>query len=287
MSNVFAVDAEQARELVQCAIKQRIPAIMSYMSKNKWHVAKVVLVEQSDEAIHLETMHSDRRHQPLNICVGQPVGVSFKHSYAKFVFDTTIQELVPSGSGGKIVIAQPTKMEAIQRRSYFRVGVPSSMPVEVVLWHRTGRQRRADEPHQYYSGRLVDLSAGGAQIALSAQDAVETGDVEAKEFRQRQFIGLRFTPLPCEMPLVINAQIRTVLPTADEDSLCLGLQLVGLEASQEGRETLMRIAQVVEHYHQINEGVLPADAPESWPMHHSDTLRESTVSSQCDSFPSG
>jgi len=278
MSNVFAVDAEQATELVQCAIYQRIPAIMSYMSKNKWHVAKVLLVEQLDEVIHLETMHSDRRNQPLNICVGQPVGVSFKHAYAKFVFDTTIQELMPSGSGGRIVIAQPTKMEAIQRRSYFRVSVPRRMPVNVVLWHRMGRRRQADEPQQYYSGRLIDLSAGGAQIAMPMKDAEQGAEVESKEFRQGQFIGLRFTPLPYEMPLVINAQIRTALPTADENAVCLGLQLVGLEASQEGRETLTRIAQVVEHYHQINEGLLPEEAPESWPIHHPDTVRESTVS---------
>ena len=35
--------------------------------------------------------------------------------------------------------------------------------------------------------------------------------------------------------------------------LCLGLQIVGLEASEEGRQVLSRLAKVVECYHQINQ----------------------------------
>ena len=81
------------------------------------------------------------------------------------------------------------------------------------------------------------------------------------------------------MPLIVNAQIRTVLPTADENAICLGLQLVGLEASQEGRETLTRIAQVVEYYHQINEGILSENDPESWPTHQPACGYESTFPS--------
>jgi hypothetical protein len=52
---------------------------------------------------------------------------------------------------------------------------------------------------------------------------------------------------------VFNAQVRSVLPTADRTSLCLGLQIVGLEASEEGRQVLSRLAKVVECYHQINQ----------------------------------
>jgi hypothetical protein len=48
-------------------------------------------------------------------------------------------------------------------------------------------------------------------------------------------------------------QVRNVLPTADRTSLCLGLQIVGLEASEEGRQVLGRLAKVVDHYHQVNQ----------------------------------
>jgi hypothetical protein len=59
--------------------------------------------------------------------------------------------------------------------------------------------------------------------------------------------------MPYEIPLMFNAQVRNVLPTADHTGLCLGLQIVGLEASEDGRQTLSRLAQVVERYHQINQ----------------------------------
>ena len=50
-----------------------------------------------------------------------------------------------------------------------------------------------------------------------------------------------------------TAQIRNVLPTADHAALCVGLQIVGLEASEEGRHVLSRLATVVERYYDINQ----------------------------------
>jgi hypothetical protein len=64
---------------------------------------------------------------------------------------------------------------------------------------------------------------------------------------------MRFTPLPYEEPLLLNAQIRAMLPTADGESICLGLQMVGLEASSQGREVLSRLVGVVEQYYQMNK----------------------------------
>ena len=73
------------------------------------------------------------------------------------------------------------------------------------------------------------------------------------QFRKGQFIGMRFTPLPYETPLVIDAQIRNALPRSDRKSIYLGLQLVGLEASSEGREVLTRLVGVVEQYYKMNQ----------------------------------
>ncbi|MHC4755698.1 MAG: hypothetical protein ACYTBP_11205, partial [Planctomycetota bacterium] len=64
---------------------------------------------------------------------------------------------------------------------------------------------------------------------------------------------MRFTPMPYEQPLLLNAQIRNILPTADKKSWCLGLQLVGLEASKEGREVLQKLCSVVENYYQMQQ----------------------------------
>jgi hypothetical protein len=52
---------------------------------------------------------------------------------------------------------------------------------------------------------------------------------------------------------MFSGQIRNMLPTADGNNVCLGVQIVGLEASPEGRQVLERLCGVVERYHQINQ----------------------------------
>jgi hypothetical protein len=61
---------------------------------------------------------------------------------------------------------------------------------------------------------------------------------------------------------MFNAQIRNVLPTQDQTALCLGIQIVGLEASPEGLDTLARIAHVVERYYLMNQGPAGRDTVE-------------------------
>ena len=149
-------------------------------------------------------------------------------------------------SGGQIILNLPDRIEIVQRRNYFRVDVPKSLKVNVVIWHRHHKSEDMHKPPEnYWQGKLVDISAGGLQVAID----VET----SPDFRDKQFVGLRFTPLPYEQPLMFNAQIRNIVPSADEKNICLGMQIVGLEASPEGRQMLQRLCGVVERYHQINQ----------------------------------
>ncbi|MBN2591939.1 MAG: PilZ domain-containing protein [Sedimentisphaerales bacterium] len=253
----YGVDREK---ILQIAIDMKVPAIMSYLSRDKWHVAKVLLTALDGDKLSVESTIS-RRQRPINIRMEQPVGISFKHGYGKFVFDTTVKALEPSTDpetnrqcGGTIVLAVPDKIEVIQRRSYFRVNVPESLNVKVLLWHRTGRREETNPKHDpacemndYCQGRLMDISAGGAQVIVPNQN-----DAGKANFKKGQFISMRFTPLPYETPLILSAQIRNVLPTADEKNASLGLQIVGLEASPEGRAVLTRLIGIVEKYYQIN-----------------------------------
>ncbi|MBN1803980.1 MAG: PilZ domain-containing protein [Sedimentisphaerales bacterium] len=288
-NKVIMLRGDEPEKILRTAIDNQIVAIMSYLSRGKWHVAKVLMSELAGNRIIIESAVPKNKQHPLNILANQPVGMSFKYEYGKFVFDTTVVALeapssgdVNEGWGGKIILAVPDRIEVVQRRSYFRVNVPRSLHVKVVMWHR-GNRRRAkkqiqegtDVPgtaggetsHNYCRGRLIDISAGGAQVIIpcpseeSAEIPVRDGRVEISrtvsadglDFRKGQFIGLRFTPMPYEMPIMISAQIRNILPTSDGNSTSVGLQIVGLEASREGREILSRLIDIVEKYYQINQ----------------------------------
>ncbi|HLB75386.1 MAG TPA: PilZ domain-containing protein [Sedimentisphaerales bacterium] len=283
MNEVVMIDRSQTEQILQTAIEHKVTAIMSYLSKGKWHVAKVFATAIEAGKLSVQTMHSQDKQHPINININQPVGVSFKYEYGKFVFDTTVVGLEPArpggaDTGGTLVLAVPEEIEVIQRRSYFRVEVPKSLKVNVTLWRRkSGDGRPAAPPSRqtpqvsrascprteggtpstpggdqgrYARGRLVDISAGGAQIVL---DDPGDGSPGEPHFRTGQFIGIRFTPLPYETPLVLNAQIRNALPRADGDSIYLGLQIVGLEASPEGRQVLARLVGVVERFYKMNQ----------------------------------
>ena len=153
------------------------------------------------------------------------------------------------------MLALPEQIEVVQRRSYFRVVAPASLKVHMTLWHRKSspdsQERMPDSPQdarRYGRGRLIDISAGGAQVMLE-----DDASGAEPQFRQGQFIGIRFTPLPYETPLVLTAQIRNALPRADGNTIYLGLQIVGLEASIEGRQMLTRLVGVVERYYKMNQ----------------------------------
>ena len=283
MNEVMTPRGVEPGRILRIAIERKVPAIMSYLSKEKWHVAKVVLTDLAGDRLSVESSAPKKLQRPINIRVNQPVGISFKYEYGKFVFDTTVTGLEPSRSpeghregGGTIILATPDKIEVVQRRSYFRVSVPESLKVQVLLWHRSGKreepgrtQETAEQMRNACHGRLVDISAGGAQVVVpqrfgldltaegenpaSPQQGAEPSPVPGAGFKKGQFVGMRFTPLPYETPLVLSAQIRNVLPTADGADAALGLQIVGLEASPEGREVLTRLIGVVERYYQINQ----------------------------------
>lgn len=267
MSEIVMLQGLESQTVLEAVVQSQSPAIMSYLSRDKWHVAKVVMKELAIDPtrlgrgrLHVEGYHSTGRPHPINIRMEQPVGMNFKHAYGKFVFDTTVVDLKPSSdpqSGGTIVLAVPDQIGVVQRRSYFRVNAPPSLKVNVVLWHRTGKRNPNEKrSHVYYEGRLMDISAGGAQVIVPVRRSEDAcaGAMGETECRKGQFMGVRFTPMPYETPLMFNAQVRNVLPTADRTGLCIGLQIVGLEASEEGREMLGRLATVVDHYHRINQG---------------------------------
>lgn len=248
MNDVMKLDYAAPRDILQAVIEQNVSAIMSYRSKGKWHVVKVMLTKVCVNTFKIEIAPKIKPH-PMNIGIGQNIVVSFKHEYGKVIFDTSVIGLEPSPnktSGGIIALAIPSRFELVQRRSFYRVRVPQGLIVNAKICHHSSaanQRHRSLSPH-YWIGKLVDISAGGTQVAIDAADK--------PDFKTGQSITMCFTPMPNEAPLQFQAQIRVILPSADRNSVCLGLQITGLESSPEGRVVLQRLCNVIENYHQMN-----------------------------------
>ena len=109
MNEMVTLREEQAEKILQTVINEKTPAIMSYSSRGKWHVAKVLLINIDGDQLYIQSTHSAQKQHPINIQIDQPVGISFKHEYGKFVFDTIVMGLEPStgtnsNRGGIIVL---------------------------------------------------------------------------------------------------------------------------------------------------------------------------------------
>ena len=89
MNEIMMLRGAEPREILETAIEEKVPAIMSYLSKNKWHVTKVLLTNLGANRLNIEIWPKDKPH-PINIHTNQPVGISLKYGYGKFVFDTTV-----------------------------------------------------------------------------------------------------------------------------------------------------------------------------------------------------
>ena len=90
MNEVMMLRSAEPRKILEAVIEKRTPAIMSYLSRGKWHVAKLILTGLG--ANRLNTEISPRKEpQPINVQVGQSVGISIKYGYGKFIFETPIK----------------------------------------------------------------------------------------------------------------------------------------------------------------------------------------------------
>ena len=131
-------------------------------------------------------------------------------------------------NGGLLELQSLDNSKPLQRRNYFRLSIPPSLQVDVLLWH--GCRHEVNPKGQgghYWHGRLVDVSEEGAQIAIDA----------SKEtfFRKDDMIGVEFKPKPDQAVLTFNARIMEILPTVDGMNICLGIAFIGLEANPTGR----------------------------------------------------
>lgn len=248
MSHSEVLNTQELRDVLEFAVQDRVQAVMSHLSKGKWQTTKVNFVAAGDNTINIE-LDTEGNTQSISIQVDQPVGMTFRGEHSRYLFETIITGFdneVNSHASGQVVVATPEKIEKMQRRAEFRATIPQSLKVKVLFWHRGYNNDETSVPEEsYWQGKLIDLSSGGVQIGVKMD--------QEPNFNVGQLIGLQFTPMPFQKPIQVEAQIKHIARTADENGICLGVQFVGLEATANGRLTLQRIVGIANTYHKKNQ----------------------------------
>ncbi|MCP4609664.1 MAG: hypothetical protein GY845_13215 [Planctomycetes bacterium] len=191
--------------------------------------------------------------QRLILCNVTAATRGILHTYAfdrifEVVSDTQVALKPPTQvkGTGMLVFGSPDGAEPDKRRNYVRLNICKIMKLSVLLWHRREKEDNLDVPwDNCWQGRIVDISEGGAQIAVDA--------TRSPDFKENNFIRLQFAPIPYETALMFDAQIRQILPAGENNSTCLGVQFIGLEANPEGRQSLRWLCNSEERYYQAKE----------------------------------
>lgn len=243
MTKAQALNTAQISEILKKAFSTSITCVMSHLTKGKWHRIEVGINSVNAKSIMLEPLETPTANADIQI--DQPVGMTFEIDFIKYLFESTIIGFEPAineAAAGRIMIKKPIKIEQMQRRSYTRVPVPDEMNVSTLFWHRGYTDNSTDVPiENYWQGKMMDLSAGGTQITVTKK--------QFKNFRMGQFIGMQFTPLPFEKPVLVEGQIKHIAVIADDsEMISLGIEFLGLEASTDGRDKLDKIVETIGVY---------------------------------------
>jgi hypothetical protein len=258
MDEVVMLLGEKPRELLDYALDSGTSLNLSWTELGRWRTAPAEILEVCADSFVVQIASSNKA-QPLILALDQLVGVSFRdkalENQDRFIFGTNVLNIDfgnDAASGPEIALAMPEEIEVVRGKNYLRTTVPSSVAVDVELWHRTTATGLAAQVCHGYTARLVELGADGMQLLVTAE--------QGPDFADGQYVGLKFTPLPNETPLSFSACVRHVLAAWDGTDLALELEMVGLEAAPEGRMVLRRLCSVVGMYRQMLQ-TQPAQQP--------------------------
>jgi len=247
MKELQLLKKEELRDVLGQAVQKNLTAVLSHLTRGKWHLIKVSLRALTGQTLHVDTL-GEETARLTNMEINQPVGVSIQQGFNKYIFETVVigfETSVSQAQGRRIVLDLPERMDRMQRRAYSRVPVPKSLNVRVLFWHRGYTDESRQVPMEnYWQGRLLNISAGGVQIAVDFE--------QRPNFKIGQLVGLQFTPMSYQKPIHVEGQVRHIAQGAEGQRFCVGIEFVGLEAGSQGRRKLRRIINTINDYETKN-----------------------------------
>ena len=235
------LNGSEIKDVLTGACRDKALVIASFMSEGKWRILELKVTDFSNNCI---TFLAESACEPLP--QEKPVGICIHLGFFKYLFDSTVQATETRGRLEYLLLDFPDKVECIQRRMYHRQPVPAGIKVKVLFWHRGYLDDFKGSPKEiYWQGRLLNLSAGGAQFEI---------EIEQKEhFKVGQLLGIQFTPMSYQKPFLLESHAKYLKEQPDNAAFKIGVEFLGLEAGPEGRETLNRLLEIIAEYEKMNQ----------------------------------
>lgn len=252
MSTLFELDPAQTRRAIDEAVQRSEIAVLTMPTNGGWCVCKTrflpAMKAPDRVAVLYPTPESPDRPIP-DVRAGQIIGVSFRRSHRKCVFTGVVVErdpcsVVHGSSVDVLSLQRPERIQELQRRAYYRAPVPPNLTIAV----RVRPARTDDTRTPLWTARLADLSAGGMRVLVDTDAAPKFSDDDP--------VVVEFQPDPGGGLLTIDAIVRHGEPERN-GSTAVGLQFVGLEATDAGRATLRRLARSVLRLRRLSGGARP------------------------------
>jgi len=237
----------QIREVISEAANRRVPAAMTFRGGGQWIQLHSRIIAADQERILLE-IPTDGDGTPYELSPADRVGIAFKLKHHKYICMVTVagpQALsLDDGSDIQVLaICWPDQMQRIQRRAFFRAQVPRSRLVRVSFW-LGGQEAEPDgttPERPVFTGRVTNISAGGfeARTSDNLSPIIEGG----------YLVGVRISFGPGGKGLFADARIRHIVP--EDDQFVVGLQFVGLEQTDKGKDALRLIGAKVTEFQRL------------------------------------
>lgn len=234
---------DQVDEFLRLTVQDGLCGTLTCLKNGCWRVWDIAARSVSESAFRVQVVSENATE--LCIQKDQPVGLCIQHKHSKYIFETTVIEAPGAECPWDISLETPDNIEKLPRRAYERQPIPAGMTVRALFWHR-GHKNDSEQPpkEDYWQGTLYNLSAGGAMIRVEQE--------QRDFFSLGQLVGVQFTPMSYQKPLLLEGHVRHLQAANSENALLVGVEFLGLEASPEGRETLHRLLDVVDAYEQLN-----------------------------------
>lgn len=173
------------------------------------------------------------------------VGIAFRCGPNKILFTTPVIRFESAlrvnaqTESEAILLATPTEIKSIQRRSNYRVGITADSVIAARGWKIPEHAYLNDRPTASAEVKmeLRDISLGGLGVIIRARDGGDPKIVPGQRVR----IELKFS----EVTLLLDGRVRQPTVADAADGLRTGIAFKPLDNQLEGRQKLAQLARIV------------------------------------------